>query len=120
MIMVTLGFSTVMGFHFLMFGSFYMLPISPCVNDPVLPSTKWLFAGKNNYYLLLIIGVVMAYVSILYLTLYDTKQRMTGKILIPLIVMYFFGVGLRGFGGFSTTSFREIWICLCGVLPELL
>lgn len=37
-----------------------------------------------------------------------------------MLVLYFIGVGLRGFGGFATNNSKEVWVSLCGVLPELL
>lgn len=117
MIMVTLGFSSLMGFHFVMFGSFYMMPISPCVAAPRLPAGKWVFSGKNNYYLLFLIAIAVAYVAILFLCLYDTQRRMTAKTLLPLLALYLCGFGLRGFGGFAGTSFREGWLSLCGLFP---
>ena len=120
MILATLGFSCIISFHFLMFGSFYMMPIDPCVAAPRLPASKWAFSGKNNYYLLFIIAYAAAVVAVLFLNLYDTKKRMTGKTLIPVIVLYLVGVGLRAFGGFAANSFGEGWLSLCGVFPEFL
>lgn len=117
MIMLTLGFSSLMGFHFAMFGSFYMLPDDPCVAAPRLPAGRWVFSGKANYYLLFIIAMAGAAVAILYLALYDVQRRMTVKTLLPLFLLYLLGVGLRGFGGFAANSFREGWLSFCGVLP---
>lgn len=68
MMMCMLGSVTLVAMHYLMLGSYYHFEVSPCMTNPALPAAKWTFSGRPNYYLLLIIAILTAYICILYLS----------------------------------------------------
>jgi hypothetical protein len=120
MIMCTMGSSSLIALHYTMLGSYYHFSFNPCMTSPQLPAAKWTFSGRLNYYLLFIIGVITAYISICYLSFRPLQERMNWKTLVPLLIIYLIGVGLRAFGGFAFRNSTDVWVSLCGVLPEFL
>ncbi len=120
-IYIQFAISCSISFHYLIFGSLYHMQAIPCLSNPMLPSLKFLFSGKINYYLISLLGIFISYAVIIILCLKDRKFKINKFIYLGLFILYLIGIGVRGFGGFVyNQGINNGWISICGLIPEIL
>jgi hypothetical protein len=120
-----LGFASLISIHYLLYGSLYHMILTPCLKNPPLPSVQKLFSGWVGSFVLLYIwqyiGLLIAYICIIYFTCFQKKKEVANYVWIILLILYLVGVGSRGMGGFvSNLTPYDTMMSLFGVCGELL
>ncbi len=98
-----------------MYGGLYHLRLEPCLGKSTLPGLEFLMKNWVSSWVLRFvwayIGIAIAYTVIIFFLIKPLKT-LHPYIYIGLLVLYFMGVGIRGFG--KSYSAHENAFGLCG------
>jgi hypothetical protein len=119
-----LGFASLISIHYLLYGSLYHMILTPCLQNPALPSVQKLFSGWVGTFVLSYIwqyiGLLVVYIWIIYFTYFQKKKDIGNYVWIILIAVYIAGIGTRGMGGFVSMTPYDTMVSVFGVCGELL
>jgi len=114
-----LALASLISVHYLLYGSLYNFVLTPCLQNPALPSVQKLFSGWIGTFVLLYIwqyiGLLVAYIWIIYFTCFLKRKDVPNYVWIILAILYIAGVGTRGMGGFVSTTSYDTMVSLFGV-----
>lgn len=114
-----MGLASLISIHYLLYGSLYHMVLTPCLQNPALPSVQKLFSGWTGTFVLLYIwqylGLLIAYIWIIYFTCFLKRKDVPNYVWIILVVLYIAGIGTRGMGGFVSSTSYDTLVSLLGV-----
>lgn len=98
---IILSIFSLTSLHYLIYGGLYHLRLEPCLGKSTLPGLEFLMKNWVGSWVLrfiwIYIGIVIAYVLIIFLLIKPLKQ-LNNYIYMAILVLYFIGVGVRGMG----------------------
>ena len=119
-----MAMASLISVHYLLYGSLYHIVLTPCLQNPALPSVQKLFSGWVGTFVLLYIsqyiGLLVAYIWVIYFTCFLKRKDAPNYVWIILMILYIAGLGTRGMGGFVSSTPYDAMVSVFGVCGELL